>query len=111
MGRLGQHFGTCDKRNVVEDGFHQGAVKGRTRVDGRDNSPRRVDERTESRIAERRRIELKTAIDIRVDAIERFPVTPGEDRRFEFARGSFDMRLSYPCCTPVASISAALRTS
>ena len=111
MGRLGQHFGTGDKRNVVEDGFHQGAVKGRARVDGRDNSPRRFDKRTESRIAARRWIELKTAIGIRVNAEKRLSVTPREDGRFEFARGSFDMRLSYPCCTPAASISAARRTS
>ena len=85
MGCLGPDFQSSIKRNIVKNRLHQGAIKGRTRANRRDDGPRGVDERTESRIAEGRRIELKTAIDIRVDAIKRLPVTPGEDRRFEFA--------------------------
>jgi hypothetical protein len=69
----------------VEYRLHQGAIKGSARVDCRDNSTRHVDKGTESRIAAGRGIELKTAIDIRVDAEERLSVAPGEDGRFESA--------------------------
>jgi hypothetical protein len=85
MACLGPHLRPGSKRNVVEYRLHQGAIKGSARVDRRDNSTRRVDEGTESRIAAGRGIELKTAIDIRVDTGKRRSVTPGEDSRFEFA--------------------------
>jgi hypothetical protein len=85
MACLGPNLRPGSKRNVVEYRLHQGAIKGSARVDCRYNSTRHVDKGTESRIAAGRGIELKTAIDIRVDAEERLSVTPGEDGRFESA--------------------------
>jgi len=54
---------------------------------------------------------VRAAVRIRMDAKYRLSLTPGNDGRFECAGRRFDMRFSYPCCTPDASISAARSTS
>jgi len=76
----------------MKDRFHQRAVEGRSRVEGGDGGTRRSHERTESRIADRGRVELNAAVNLWVDTKDRLAFTPGENRRFEFGRGRFDER-------------------
>jgi hypothetical protein len=95
----------------VEDGLHQSTVQSRTRIDGRNDHARCIHKGTESCVAGCRGIELRAAVRIRMDAKYRLSQIPGNDGRFECAGRRFDMRFSYPCCTPDASISAARSTS
>ena len=95
----------------MEDGLHQGAIESCPRVDGGYNYSRRIHQGAESCVSGCRWIELRAAIRIRMETKDRLSLTPGNDGRFESARRRFDVRFSYPCCTPDASISAARRTS
>jgi hypothetical protein len=76
----------------MKDRFHQRAVESRSRVKGGNGVTRRSHEGTESCIAYHGRVELNAAVNPWVNTKDRLALTPGENRRFEFARGRFDER-------------------
>ena len=76
----------------MKDRFHQCAVQSRSRIKRGNDGAGRVHERTESRVADLGRVELNAAVNLRMDTKDRLSLSPGQNRRFEFAGGRFDNR-------------------
>lgn len=107
---LGKHLRDGGIGNIMEDRFHERAIESRACIERRNHGARYC-ERAESCRSYIRGIELIRSIDVGMNTVNGLILAPGLKGRVELSNRPYDGERSYPCCTPMASSSAAFNTS